>query len=112
MLWTSFQEGICSAQEKIEKELTPYGCSVTNANISELRDTPGEDNKYFETLKTKAISAATQEARSVYLVTRCFATCVGQSRLEHARKLMPCFPLCNSTHHVRFKTSMSTRLAC
>ncbi|CAL5221082.1 g3209 [Coccomyxa viridis] len=50
-------------QEKIEKELTPYGCSVTNANISELRDTPGEDNKYFETLKTKAISAATQEAR-------------------------------------------------
>ena len=55
-------------QEKIEKELTPYGCSVTNANISELRDTPGEDNRYFETLKTKAISAATQEARSVHLL--------------------------------------------
>ena len=24
---------------------------------------PGEDNKYFESLKAKAISAATQEAR-------------------------------------------------
>ena len=41
----------------------PFGCSVINANISELRDMPGEDNKYFESLKAKAISAATQEAR-------------------------------------------------
>ena len=61
--------GIRAVQEKIEKELTPYGCSVTNANISELRDTPGVENRYFETLKTKAISAATQEARSVHLLT-------------------------------------------
>lgn len=51
-------------QEAIEKELIPFGCSVINANISELRDTPGEDNKYFESLKAKAISAATQDARS------------------------------------------------
>ena len=40
----------------------PFGCSVINANISELRDMPGEDNKYFESLKAKAITA-TQEAR-------------------------------------------------
>ncbi|CAL8462079.1 g1610 [Coccomyxa elongata] len=50
-------------QEKVEKELIPYGMSVTNANISELRDMPGEDNKYFESLKQKAISGATNNAR-------------------------------------------------
>ena len=49
----------------MEKELTPYCCSVTNANISELRDTPGEDNGHFETLETEAVSAAAQEPRSV-----------------------------------------------
>ncbi len=47
----------------MEKELIPYGMSVTNTNISELRDMPGEDNKYFESLKQKAISSATNNAR-------------------------------------------------
>lgn len=28
-----------------------FGVSISNANISELRDMPGEDNKYFESLK-------------------------------------------------------------
>jgi hypothetical protein len=52
-------------QEKVEKELIPYGLSVTNANISELRDLPGDDNRYFESLKQKAISGATNIARHV-----------------------------------------------
>lgn len=47
----------------MEKELIPYGLSVTNANISELRDMPGDDNRYFESLKQKAISGATNMAR-------------------------------------------------
>ena len=45
------------------QELIPYGLSVTNANISELRDMPGDDNRYFESLKQKAISGATNNAR-------------------------------------------------
>ncbi len=84
-------------QEKIEKELTPYGCSVTNANISELRDTPGEDNKYFETLKTKAISAATQEARSVHLVhLLCRQSSSQHSLVDQAVTYQFC---CGSMHH-------------
>ena len=49
------------------QELIPYGLSVTNANISELRDMPGDDNRYFESLKQKAISGATNNARCTEL---------------------------------------------
>ena len=45
------------------QELVHFGLSVTNANISELRDMPGDDNRYFESLKQKAISGATNNAR-------------------------------------------------
>ena len=33
------------------QELICFGVSISNANISELRDMPGDDNKYFESLK-------------------------------------------------------------
>lgn len=33
------------------QELICFGVSISNANISELRDLPGDDNKYFESLK-------------------------------------------------------------
>ena len=50
-------------QVNVEKELIPWGLSVTNANVSELRDMPGEENKYFASLQMKAISGATNDAR-------------------------------------------------
>ncbi|BDA45928.1 Flotillin-like protein 2 [Coccomyxa sp. Obi] len=48
-------------QEKVEKELIPYGMSVTNANISELRDMPGEDNKIEVAANRKKGDVGTKE---------------------------------------------------
>ena len=50
-------------QERIEKELIPYGLHVTNANVAELKDMEGVDNRYFDSLKQKAIAGATNDAR-------------------------------------------------
>ena len=40
------------------QELICFGVSISNANISELRDMPGEDNKYFESLKRQVFMRA------------------------------------------------------
>ena len=58
----------CLIWHACTQELIPYGLSVTNANISELRDMPGDDNRYFESLKQKAISGATNNARCTGLL--------------------------------------------
>ena len=48
-------------QERIQKEVVSFGLMIFNANISEMKDKPG--NAYFESLKQKAISGAINDAR-------------------------------------------------
>jgi uncharacterized membrane protein YqiK len=54
----SFKEHV---QERIQKELLSFGLQVFNGNVAEMRDSEG--NAYFSSLKQKAISGATNEAR-------------------------------------------------
>ena len=48
-------------QERIQKELLNFGLQVFNGNVAEMRDSAG--NAYFSSLKQKAISGATNDAR-------------------------------------------------
>jgi flotillin len=54
----SFKEHV---QERIQKELLSFGLQVFNGNVAEMRDSEG--NAYFSSLKQKAISGATNDAR-------------------------------------------------
>jgi flotillin len=54
----SFKEHV---QERIQKELLSFGLQVFNGNVAEMKDSEG--NAYFSSLKQKAISGATNDAR-------------------------------------------------
>ena len=56
-------------QERIQKDMTPYGLWVHNANISEVHD-HGTDNKFFENLKLEALEKASADARAAVAQAR------------------------------------------
>ena len=53
------------------QELICFGVSISNANISELRDLPGDDNKYFESLKRHVSPQKLACCRSSDAVSEC-----------------------------------------
>ena len=77
----SFKEHV---QERIGKELLSFGLQVFNGNIAEMRDSEG--NAYFSSLKQKAISGATNDARVQVRIPRHTHDCAG--RIECCRA--PC----------------------